>query len=207
MHTGDTFGLLTAIRRLDSSHWEFRCRCGASKIILASSVARGLTRSCGCYRKVVAASKATTHGKSNTRTFHTWCGMRQRCTNHHSPAYKNYGGRGISVDPEWLVSFEAFLRDMGDCPKGMQLDRIDNSVGYCKQNCRWTTSRINNNNRRDNRIVIIGNEVRTVAEWARTACIRPQTLLKRLNKGMAGIALLAPSRFGARTQTTQPLRD
>jgi len=32
-----------------------------------------------------------------------------------------------------------FLADMGEKPEGLTLDRIDNSKGYCKGNCRWAT--------------------------------------------------------------------
>ena len=70
--------------------------------------------------------------------------MIQRCTNEKHPAYDRYGGRGITVCNEWLESFDAFFIDMGDRPKGVEIDRIDNNLGYFKDNCRWD-SRANNN--------------------------------------------------------------
>jgi hypothetical protein len=68
--------------------------------------------------------------------------MIQRCTNpnyNNGKTWKNYGGRGIRVCKRWLNSFEAFLADMGEPPKGRLMDRISNNLGYWPSNCRWAT--------------------------------------------------------------------
>jgi hypothetical protein len=73
--------------------------------------------------------------------------MINRCYRENTWAYKWYGARGITVSDEWRT-FKGFYEDMGDPPPGMELDRIDNSKGYSKDNCRWTTHKINCQNRR-----------------------------------------------------------
>ena len=63
--------------------------------------------------------------------------MIERCTNQNSIQYKDYGGRGITIDIEWL-DLENFLKDMGERPKGLTLDRINVNGNYCKDNCKWS---------------------------------------------------------------------
>lgn len=77
----------------------------------------------------------------------TWRAMIQRCTNPTNNRYYCYGARGIKVCERWLESFENFYKDMGERPKGMQLDRIDTNGPYNKENCRWVTPKQNSNNR------------------------------------------------------------
>lgn len=92
--------------------------------------------------------------------------MRQRCENPGNHAFDRYGGRGISIDPRWS-SFEAFLADMGPCPKGHTLERRDNAEGYGPDNCLWATPRTQANNRRSNVVITYQGETRTLAEWIR----------------------------------------
>ena len=105
--------------------------------------------------------------------------MLARCRNQNVRAYKNYGARGITVCERW-DSFENFYEDMGPRPPRMTLDRRDNSLGYCKENCRWITRREQARNTRANRIVEYRGESRCVAEWSEITGIPAGTLIDRL---------------------------
>ena len=79
--------------------------------------------------------------------YNSWVSSGDRCNNPNNKGYYLYGGRGIKRCSRW-DSLISFYDDMGERPKGMQLDRIDPDGDYCKENCRWVTPKENANNRR-----------------------------------------------------------
>lgn len=122
----------------------YLCSCGNKKEIRESHVRSGDTTSCGCIKK-----QPKTHGNTGTPTYNSWLSAKGRCLNKNNTAYPDYGGRGITFCTSWQYSFENFLEDMGERPSANHsLDRIDNSKGYCKSNCRWATKKQQANNRR-----------------------------------------------------------
>jgi len=131
-----------------SVYWNCSCSCGGTTTVRSDSFLDGRpNKSCGCYLLERNISNAT-HKQSRTRTYHCWSMMKQRCLNPKVKFYPHYGGRGIAVCPEWMV-FENFYADMGEMPVGLSLDRIDPNGNYCKENCRWATSKEQNNNKRE----------------------------------------------------------
>lgn len=108
--------------------------------------------------------------------------MRTRCTNKNQKSFADYGAKGITVCPEW-DDFWKFVEDMGIPPrKGDTVDRIDNSVGYCKSNCRWASRAEQARNTTKNVYVTVGDLTMTVGEWERHNGVRPYTYYQRIGK-------------------------
>lgn len=137
--------------------WRCQCECGAIKTVGSQPLQRGMTRSCGCFKSEVMSRKMTRgvkHGMSRTKIYRTRAGMIGRCSDENHPQYHNYGGRGISVCKRWLESVEDFIADVGLSPfPGAQIDRIDVNGNYEPENVRWVSSKVNNRNKRNNRII------------------------------------------------------
>ena len=158
--TGQKFGRLTVLSRVPkeqqcSSHveWNVVCDCGNTKKAIGINLRRGKTTSCGCYSKQQLADSNTTHGmsgKSGNDHYGRWCGIKTRCHNPKFFAYPRYGGRGVTIHEPWISDFSAFKtwldENLGPCPDGYSLDRIDNDGNYEPGNLRWadrTTQRAN----------------------------------------------------------------
>lgn len=93
--------------------------------------------------------------ESKTRLYQIWLNMRRRCNNPSDQAFPNYGGRGITVCPEWDNSYLAF-RDWAlanGYAKNLTIDRKNNNGHYTPCNCRWATYAEQNRNYRRNRSV------------------------------------------------------
>lgn len=119
--------------------------------------------------------------KRRSSEYAAWADMIQRCTNENNRAWGRYGGRGITVCDRWRDSFDAFVNDMGPRPPKASLDRIDNDGGYEPSNCRWSTERQQQRNKRDNHRVTIGDESLVLTDWAERYGISRSTLSERIN--------------------------
>lgn len=186
--TGKRFGDLTVIG-LDGvrekygkkrTYWLCRCDCGKEKVILGNTLVSGLNKSCGCQR--YRGSKKTKHGHASgyrhTRTYRSWCHMRQRCLDVNNKDFKFYGGRGIFICERWHGEhgYENFLADMGECPPGLTLDRRDNSKWYSPDNCKWATREEQSRNRRNSIRCTHDGKTLSLMEWAEILGIKYDTL-------------------------------
>jgi hypothetical protein len=112
--------------------------------------------------------------------------MKSRCNpkNKNSQLQKDYVARGILVCPEWGISFETFLKDMGEPPSPKHsLDRIDNNKGYSKENCRWATRKQQNTNRRMTKWVTHKGETLCYQQWAERLGGNSVLITKRIKRG------------------------
>lgn len=127
----------------------FRCVCGEEFETRVGHVKNGNTKSCGCHH----LGAVTTHGLSSHSLYQTWNGIKTRCYNPKDKAYKNYGGRGIKVQENWVEDPQSFFDYVTNLPhyreKGRTLDRIDNKDGnYVEGHLRWATPRQQSINQR-----------------------------------------------------------
>jgi hypothetical protein len=87
---------------------------------------------------------------AKTKMYKKWHDMKQRCFNPKNRAYKNYGGRGVTVCEEWNKSFKSFMEwsIANGYDDELQIDRIDNNGNYEPSNCRYVSAYMNTHNRR-----------------------------------------------------------
>lgn len=183
--------IVLSFTRYDKSHHRYfmcKCDCGVIKEISISHLQSGRVRSCGCIWEENKHEYLKKHGSRNDRLYTVWCGMKSRCNNIKAKSYKNYGGRGITVCEEWnnYIPFRDWSIISG-YREGLELDRIDNDKGYSPENCRYTTSKVNANNKRNNVIITWNNETHSLSEWSDVLLIPYTVLSARINKLKWGI--------------------
>ena len=164
--------------------WICKCVCGNIVEKDTKALTTGGVRSCGCMRANLhnESDKVVKHGMSDTRIHKIWTSMRNRCSNSNNPAYKDYGGRGISVCNEWndFKTFYEWAISTG-YDDTLTIDRIDVNGNYCPENCRWATWLQQSNNKRVSRYIEFNGVTHTISEWSRITGINKTLIRERLN--------------------------
>lgn len=137
-------------------------------------------------------------GGKKTRLNNIYSHMKSRCYNPNSDHYKYYGGRGITVCDEWLNPDMVYNNGKGSWTKGYEafkkwalengyqdnltIDRIDVNKGYCPENCRWVTRKVQQNNTRRNHLLTYKGETKNITEWAEITGISVTAITKRIRR-------------------------
>ena len=206
---GKRIGKLTVLERAEDKTqkngkrlimWRCKCDCGNETIVPSSRLTSGNTKSCGCGSSRYLRK---THGKSETRLYRVWRGVKSRCYNPNSTGYEYYGGRGVTVCDEWLGEngFENFYKwsYLNGYNENAEkyictLDRIDVNGNYEPSNCRWVSMKEQDNNKRTNKYIEFNGEKKTLSQWCDEFGVNKKMARYRFNHGW-GIedCLLVPS--------------
>lgn len=200
---GNTYGTLTIIAKGPStaknSTWWCKCICGREKLVVRTQLK--YINSCGCLSSEIMSKAHIKHGHSKhkrdngkcSNTYNVWCSMKKRCTSPNRKDNSRYKDRGIFVCDRWL-KFENFLEDMGEVPKGLQLNRINNDDGYYKDNCNWVTPQENSRNKSNNIKITFNGSTKTLEEWGIITGINPTTIKNRLDKNLSIEMIFKPGK-------------
>lgn len=195
--TGQRYGRLVALERDRSQvgriKWRCRCDCGGEVSVTQANLKSGNSESCGCLRAEQISRRSVTHGhqlgRRASKTLQSYRHAKSRCFNPNVVNYPQYGGRGISMCKRWADSFEEFLADMGECPPGLTLDRIDVNGDYEPRNCRWAAIAVQARNKTNNILVTHEGETMILTDFARRMGVSYKALRKRVrDRGQAPYA-------------------
>lgn len=162
------------------------CECGNRVTVQANNLTSGNSNSCGCLKHEITTVRSLRHGCARatgpTRTYGIWAKMKARCIDPSTTGYENYGARGIRVCDRWM-DFVNFLSDMGECPVGLSIDRIDVNGNYEPSNCRWATIDEQANNKRTTVWLEVDGQRKTAAQWNAFMGFKRATVHNRLSLG------------------------
>lgn len=153
---GSRHAMLVVIQR-SGGRLTCLCDCGRKTRILSTNFRRNT--SCGCHRP----NPNRSHGMTRSREYRAWRNAKVRCYWEKSASFPSYGGRGVSMCRSWIDNFEAFLRDLGPCPRGYTLERLDVNGNYEPGNCKWIPAPDQAKNKR-NTIRFNGKTIKQISE-------------------------------------------
>ena len=146
--SGKRFGKLTVIKENPNRSndgrvmWDCVCDCGNLTTTYGEHLRSDHTQSCECYKIVKTKELFSTHGKTGSKVYNTWCNIKERCYNPNSTSYLVYGKFGITMHEDFVKDFQSFYNEVGDPPdetREWSIDRIDRTKNYEPGNMRWAT--------------------------------------------------------------------
>lgn len=142
----------------------YKCYCGNEFEATENSIKTGNKKSCGCKKTAAIIKRNTTHGLTfkNKRLYRCWSEMKKRCNNPNVKNYHSYGGRGITVCPEWQNSYETFYKwaVSHGYADNLTIERNNFNGNYCPGNCCFITRRMQQFNRSNVLGIVIVREIR-----------------------------------------------
>lgn len=191
--TGQHYGRYTVLEYIGQNKdhkavWKCRCECGTIKNVSGKDLRSGNTKSCGCYNRDKAMQNPALwkpkHGLSKHPLHQVWSDIKTRCYNKKDRSYKWYGARGIKLCDVWM-DFKAFYEwsIKNGYENGLTLDRINPNGNYSPDNCRWVGMKIQQNNRRNNKMLNINGVSKTMSEWADEYDVNYRLVKSRIRAG------------------------
>lgn len=134
--------------------------------------------------------------KERKRLKSIYNGMRLRCYNENNVNYKYYGGKGVTICDEWLLSFENFFdwAINNGYNENLTIDRIDSEKEYSPDNCKWSTKKEQAYNRSISVKLTLNGRTMYMTEWAEELEIDKKILSWRYNNGWSDEEILTRPR-------------
>lgn len=189
--TGKTFGNWTVLSKSNTCknkkiRWNCICVCGNKEEVEGHNLTNGASTQCRNCANSSVSEKNKIHGKSKSRIYKIYCGMKNRCMNPNNYSYEHYGARNIKVCDEWLGengfnNFYNWAIENG-YSDNLTIDRKDVNGDYNSENCRWATRKEQQFNKRNSRIFEYKGVKKNASEWAEEFGISYDTLISRVVK-------------------------
>jgi len=109
-------------------------------------------------------------GRDYPKEYRCYHHMKSRCLNPNNKDYHNYGFKGITIQPSFLLpkgeGFNNFMKCIGPKPQDKKsVDRINAWGNYEEGNIRWANDKEQANNKTNNHIITYKDKTQTLTQW------------------------------------------